>query len=493
MKVTLLGHASIFVETADCRILMDPVFGDTFCEGLNVTCPQREVFPENLPEFDFLVISHQHLDHFDVNTLVNLPKDVDVLVPPDPLILKTLKALGYHCVYPLKEFDKVRCGDTTLMTTRSEVRVPEFGLVVADPSGVFWNTVDTYFAPPTIQKVRESFPTIDFLLATWHISMETLYQNNRGVVFPYQLYGKLFKLFQLIQPRALAPGASGWKYIDHAAWQNQTVFPVTRERFCHDVKQAFPEVDDRVFTFNPGDIISFDQSEYDYAPAGSNYARMIVDDRDCLDFSPVTAGNPLIDPNPQAIELPELHSHITEAIETGLTTFVQEHLHKLFYLHQHWQVISQITVTFPDGDRQWSLDFAKDAPRYVEGRNPLANLFSYITASGFYSALQNRRGWDYLWCSGEYRTFQKVYQITDHGILVPEADEVMAEPLHAGLSSQIVPGANLNADLARVQSPQMLHSDHQDHGDNASAHPQNPLICFGNLYIKRQPKGQTSQ
>ena len=467
---------------------MDPVFGDTFCEGLNSACPQREVFPDNLPEFDFLVISHQHLDHFDVQTLASLPKDVDVLVPPDPLMLKILKALGYSRVYPLQEFNKVRCGDTTLMTTRSEVRVPEFGLVVADSSGVFWNTVDTYFAPPTIQKVRASFPTIDFLLATWHISMETVYQNNHPVVFPYQLYGKLFKLFQLIQPKALAPGASGWKYIDQAAWQNQTVFPVTREQFCHDVRQAFPEMCDRVFTFNPGDTISFDQGSYEHVPAGSNYARMIVDDRDCLDFSPVTAGNPLVDPNSEGVNLTTLHSHITEAIETGLTAFVQEHLHPLFYLHQSWQVISQITVTFPDGDRQWFLDFSKESLQFVEGRNPLANVFSYITASGFYSALQNRRGLDYLWCSGEYRTFQKIYQMTNRGILVPEADEVMQEPLYLGLSSQIIPGTNLNADLVQLVGPNTNKSVHQSQGNGAASESEKSLVCFGDLYIKRRPK-----
>ncbi|MBE7383674.1 MAG: MBL fold metallo-hydrolase [Leptolyngbya sp. SIO1E4] len=492
MKITLLGHASIFVETADCRILMDPVFGETFCEGLNAACPQREIFPKKLPEFDFLVISHQHLDHFDVETLASLPKDIDVLVPPDPLITNTLKALGYARVYPLKEFDKVRCGNTTLMTTRSEVRVPEFGLVVADPSGVFWNTVDTYFATPTIQKVRESFPSIDFLLATWHISMETVYQSHRGVSFPYQLYGKLFKLFQLIQPKALAPGASGWKYINHAAWQNQTVFPVTRERFCHDVKQAFSALGDRVFAFNPGDVISFDQGDYEYAPASSNLARMVLDDRACLDFSPVTAGNPLIDPNPEEISLPELHSSIIEAIEVGLTAFVQEHQQKLFHLHHHWQVISQITVTFPDGERQWFIDFSQDSPQLGKGRHPLANLFSYITASGFYSVLQNQRGWDYLWCSGEYRTFQKIYQMSDRGILVPEADEVITDPLHLGLSSLVVPGANLSASIEKCKPAKPSDTDSRGQDVDSSPRTDDSLMCLGNLYLKRKPKAKIS-
>lgn len=46
MKIDLIGHASLLVETEDCRVLMDPVFFDPFCEGLNESCPKRTVFPE---------------------------------------------------------------------------------------------------------------------------------------------------------------------------------------------------------------------------------------------------------------------------------------------------------------------------------------------------------------------------------------------------------------------------------------------------------------
>lgn len=463
---------------------MDPVFWDPFCEGLNASCPQREVMPERMPEFDFLVISHQHLDHFDIRTLASLPKDVDVLVPPDRLMVETLKELGYSSIYPLQEFDKVRCGDTVLMTTRSEVRVPEFGLVVSDPAGVFWNTVDTYFAPPTIQKVRESYPTIDFLLATWHISMETAYQNHRPLAFPYELYSRLFALLRLVEPQAIAPGASGWKYIDHAAWQNQVVFPVTRERFCHDLQQSFPAIADRVFAFNPGDTIQFDRGRYDHAEASCDYARMVTDDRQCLDFSPVTVGNPLVDRNPAAVDETVLHNAITAAVETEFAAFLQAHQSTLFHLHQHWQVILQLNVVFPESCGQWYLDFSQTPLTLISGRHPLANLFSYITASGFYSMLENHRGWDYLWCSGEYRTFHKIYQMTNHGILIPNSEESIAEPLQVFLNSRQIPGANLRAEVRSHQDKNPLPSAHQ----SPSSCTENPMICLGKVYIKRRKK-----
>ena len=479
MKISLLGHASIFVETSDCKFLMDPVFADPFCEGLNASCPQREIFVDRVPSFDFLIISHQHLDHFDIRTLAQLPKGVDVLVPPDKLIINTLKQLGYRNIYPLKDFDKVKCGGTTIMTTRSEVRVPEFGIVFADPLGVFWNTVDTFFTPSTIQKVRDSYPTIDFLLATWHISMETRYQANGSLEFPFELYGKLFKLYSLIEPKAIAPGACGWKYINESAWQNQIVFPVTRERFCHDYQQAFPSIGDQLFTFNPGDIIQLEGGVCTHHPASCDFARMMVDDRDCLDYDPVNVGNPLVDSNPERYDSEMLSHELTQAIETTLPEFIQANRNSLFAIHRHWSVVYQLTVTFPTGDRQWHIDFADDILQIRPGRNPLANLFTSVTASSLYSLIHRKRGWDYIWCSGEYRTFQKIYRMTAHGILHPANGEII-DPLNLQYPLQHTAGGNLATDIERWGTAANTLDDANSPGYDHS------MIPLGSLYVKRR-------
>src|SRR6266404_6170933 len=103
MEIQMIGHASIFVKTEDCGILMDPVLWDPHQEGLFDVCPKREVIYERLPHYEFLIISHKHQDHFDLRTLAYLPKDVDVFIPKDPLIEKCLRQLGYRKIHPLKE------------------------------------------------------------------------------------------------------------------------------------------------------------------------------------------------------------------------------------------------------------------------------------------------------------------------------------------------------------------------------------------------------
>ncbi|MDJ0651233.1 MAG: MBL fold metallo-hydrolase, partial [Xenococcaceae cyanobacterium MO_188.B19] len=303
MKIQMIGHASLFIETADCKILMDPVLSDPFCEGLNESCPKREVIIDKIPEFDFMVISHRHLDHFDLRSLINLPRNVDVLIPQDKLIEDSLRSLGYTRIYPLKDFEIVRIGSTTMMTTRSEMRVPEYGMIFADESGVFWNAVDTLFSPQTIQYVKKQYPQIDFLLTPWQVGMEVVYQCNQSLSFPVESYSYILHLINLIQPNAIAAGAQGFKYINESAWQNQIVFPLTRERFEQDLTQVLPEITDHIFTLDPGDILNIDRGKCHLQTGACEFAQMLFDDRDCLDFSPVTIGNPLKDANPENYDI----------------------------------------------------------------------------------------------------------------------------------------------------------------------------------------------
>ena len=60
MQIHSIGHASLFVETKDCRILMDPLlWSPAITVGFQDICPQREVFRDRIPDFDILVIRPQ--------------------------------------------------------------------------------------------------------------------------------------------------------------------------------------------------------------------------------------------------------------------------------------------------------------------------------------------------------------------------------------------------------------------------------------------------
>ncbi|KYC43087.1 hypothetical protein WA1_13375 [Scytonema hofmannii PCC 7110] len=429
MKIHMIGHASIFVETQDCKIMMDPVLWDPFCEVTTSICPRREVIHEQIPEFDLLVISHRHLDHFDIRSLAYLPKNVDVLIPKDKLLETCLRQLGYSQIYTLSDFDEVKIGSTTLIATRSENRVPEYGMLFADPSGVFWNQVDSLVNTKTINFVKSRYPRINFLLASWQPMLETEYQYNQSLSFPFPGYSHILQLIGLIKPKAISPGANGFKFIDGSSWLNQVVFPVTQEQFCRDIGKVCPEAGENIFSLQPGDICEFKDGRSTYLSGNSQFVKMIEDDRESLLFSPVTVSGELVDRNPDKYNLHEMRKTIEEEVCLNLPTFFMEHKNDLFGEYVHWEVIYQLEIVFPDISQKWYFDFSEETIQCRRGTNPLANVFNIITASSFYGVLKGEKTWDYPGTGGYLRAFEKLYVASTHGAIRPDLKSLSISPL----------------------------------------------------------------
>ncbi|MCW5315528.1 MBL fold metallo-hydrolase [Nostoc sp. KVJ3] len=480
MQIHLLGHASLFVETQDCKILMDPILWDSHCEGIEDICPKRQILHDQIPEFDILVISHQHTDHFDIRSLANLPKYVDVLIPKDKLIETCLRKLGYRHIYSLKDFNEVRIGSTRLVTTRSENRVPEYGMIFADSDGVFWNQVDSAVNSETIAKVKSRYAQIDFLLSGWQPMLETQYQQNQNTCFPYTEYSHLLKLIALIAPKAIAPGANGFKFINGSSWLNQIVFPVTREQFCRDVQQAYPTIGDRIFTFDPGDVITLKNGEVSYSSQKSSFVKKLADDYDSLYFSPVNIDSKLIDDNPEEYDIEEMKSLIEEEICVHLPQFFNDKKDSLLMDYAYWKVVYQLEVVFPDCSQAWYFDFSKDPIESRQGKNPLANVFSSIAASSFYGLLKGIKGWDWTNMGGYYRCFHKVYQATPYGIIKPldSSNETVPDPLHLKFPYKEIYEQIRFYEIEKwgqVNDDQIMHKNSE-----------NPMVIIGNTLIKPQ-------
>jgi L-ascorbate metabolism protein UlaG (beta-lactamase superfamily) len=96
VKVTLLGHATVLVETGPMRILMDPVLQDPFENGMVASCPQRGIDLDCLDCIDVVVLSHRHPDHFDLPSLDRLSRQCQVVCANDPLLVYALRALGFE-------------------------------------------------------------------------------------------------------------------------------------------------------------------------------------------------------------------------------------------------------------------------------------------------------------------------------------------------------------------------------------------------------------
>ncbi|WP_022704597.1 MBL fold metallo-hydrolase [Pseudorhodobacter ferrugineus] len=75
MTVTMIGHATLLIQTAGLNILTDPVWSDR-ASPVAFAGPKRTTAPgvdfNALPKIDIVLLSHNHYDHLDIDTLARL-------------------------------------------------------------------------------------------------------------------------------------------------------------------------------------------------------------------------------------------------------------------------------------------------------------------------------------------------------------------------------------------------------------------------------------
>lgn len=86
LSVTMVGHATLLIQTAGVNILTDPVWSDR-ASPIAFAGPRRVTAPgipfDALPRIDLVLLSHNHYDHLDLTTLRRLHQaHAPVIVTP---------------------------------------------------------------------------------------------------------------------------------------------------------------------------------------------------------------------------------------------------------------------------------------------------------------------------------------------------------------------------------------------------------------------------
>ncbi len=114
LKLTFLGHASFMIETKDINILIDPVIpirGKKYADDV--------ISYSELPKkINYICITHNHHDHYNLETLLQLRHKTDKLVLPinnggtlpDPSMKLIAKQLGFK-VIEVDDFDEIEIPD----------------------------------------------------------------------------------------------------------------------------------------------------------------------------------------------------------------------------------------------------------------------------------------------------------------------------------------------------------------------------------------------
>jgi L-ascorbate metabolism protein UlaG (beta-lactamase superfamily) len=81
LKVVVINHATVLIQIDGLNILTDPHFSER-ASPVSWAGPKRAINPgvkfESLPPIDLILISHNHYDHMDIETLLKLQSGADI-------------------------------------------------------------------------------------------------------------------------------------------------------------------------------------------------------------------------------------------------------------------------------------------------------------------------------------------------------------------------------------------------------------------------------
>jgi L-ascorbate metabolism protein UlaG (beta-lactamase superfamily) len=146
VKVTLVRHATLLLETSVGRVLVDPMLraAETSPPIENTPNPRRNPlvelpFPaeEVIADVDLCVVTHLHGDHFDETAAQLLPKDLPILTQPE-----SAEALRHE------GFTNVSTSRPGFAMTRGQHGRGEIGEAMGPVSG--WVVDGVYIAGDTI-------------------------------------------------------------------------------------------------------------------------------------------------------------------------------------------------------------------------------------------------------------------------------------------------------------------------------------------------------
>ncbi|HEY6422019.1 MAG TPA: Rieske 2Fe-2S domain-containing protein [Pseudonocardiaceae bacterium] len=160
MRVTGLGHAGLFIETAAGSVLCDPWVNPAFFGSWFPFPDNSDLDWHTLGHADYLYISHLHRDHFDADLLRrHVSKNATVLLPDYPIdeLERELAGLGLRTFLRMTsgvpvERDGLRIMITSL-TGPSDGPIGDSALSLDDGATVILNQNDAH--PLDIEELRE--------------------------------------------------------------------------------------------------------------------------------------------------------------------------------------------------------------------------------------------------------------------------------------------------------------------------------------------------
>lgn len=149
MKITFLGQAGLYFENKNIKILIDPYLSNSV-QSINPKNYRRQPIDESFFNIkpDVIVITHNHLDHFDTQTLkhfINIDTNTTILSPFS--VYNEIRKIGGQNNYVLfNAHTEVTLSNVIFSAVKAEHSDPSaIGFVIDDGKNKYYITGDTLY------------------------------------------------------------------------------------------------------------------------------------------------------------------------------------------------------------------------------------------------------------------------------------------------------------------------------------------------------------
>jgi L-ascorbate metabolism protein UlaG (beta-lactamase superfamily) len=143
MRITMIGHSSILIETAGKKILTDPFWskwGNPVYARVDIPAKSRQ----ELKDVDCVLISHGHFDHVDRKYL-RMIGATHVITPKSTRWL--IRLFGGRNVSGIKEGESINIGEITITAVQAAHLIATTGFVIKSENRQIYFSGDTYYRP----------------------------------------------------------------------------------------------------------------------------------------------------------------------------------------------------------------------------------------------------------------------------------------------------------------------------------------------------------
>ncbi|RUO47659.1 MBL fold metallo-hydrolase [Pseudidiomarina aquimaris] len=173
-QITWLGHATFLLQYRGLTILTDPILSER-ASPLSFTGPERltpaPLTVSELPPIDVVVISHNHYDHLDEETIAGLGPAVNYMVPLGLSEWFSEQGIGSERVHEFDWWQQANFGPLAVTATpsqhwsarslwdKNETLWASWHLQIGDWQ--VWFGGDTGYNPYQFKEIGQRFPDID--------------------------------------------------------------------------------------------------------------------------------------------------------------------------------------------------------------------------------------------------------------------------------------------------------------------------------------------